>query len=130
MEQNELAVFNAIPQPAEGSPFTLTKVERIAMPHPYCITSKHVEVAADRFSGMLRAEAIRAAEKSGAKCDICRVNRLNLSYDEHESNLTLFIEVPLGKDLNAVPGLHAYLLSIKEQAIALGIQGFAFPPKA
>lgn len=117
--------LDQLPPVPDGSPFRLEKVERVGMPHPYCITPKHVAHASDHFGGMLTADAIRDAEKHGARCDICRVRRLTLSFDEHENPLTLFISVPQNKDLNAVPGLHAYLLQVKNAG--LGLEGFAFP---
>ncbi len=126
-----------LPQPPTGAVFSLLKVEHVPMPHPYCITPKHVAVASDHWCGMLGKEAIRDAEERGAQCDICRKLARKrrwpgpgapvLSYDEHENPLTVFVRVPQNSDLNAVPGLHAYLLSIKEQSTKLGIDGFAFP---
>lgn len=119
-----------MPSVPEGVSFRLKKVEMVSMPHPYCITPRHVAVAADHFGGMLGAEAIRAAEKRGACCDICRQKGTGiLRYDEHENNLTLFISIPAGiRDLNSISGLHAYLFENKPTFESLGIQGFAFPP--
>lgn len=116
-----------IPEPPAGSVFKLEKLEKVSMPHPYCIGTRHVAAAADHFGGMLGAEAIRFAERNGASCDICRASgRGVLSYDQHENPLTLFVSLPNNKaDLNKVPGLHAYLLKLKE--LNLGIEGFAFP---
>jgi hypothetical protein len=110
--------------PPDGSAFRLLKVERLTMPHPYCITPRHVAEASDNFGGMLNEAAIESAEKHGAHCGTqgCR-----LAYGQHETSVTLFIGVPQNGDLNAVPGLHRYLLSIKERAVQLGISGFAFP---
>ncbi len=124
-----------IPAPPQDSVFSLSKVDKVSMPHPYCIGAKHVQVAADQFGGMLGEAAIEAAEKQGVYCDICKkLNRKRgtpiLKYHEHENNLTLFITVPQNKDLNAIPGLHEYLLGIKDKAVELGIQGFAFLTEA
>lgn len=118
-----------MPPLPEGAPFRLVKIEKVSMPHPYCITPKHVEVAADHFGGMLGEAAIAEAEKRGAKCDICKqaVRRRKqdriLAYDEHETMLSLFVGVP-HHDLNNIPGLVAYLNAVK--SADLGIQGFAF----
>ena len=117
--------LDQLPPVPEGAPFRLLKLERVGMPHPYCITPKHVAHASDHFSGMLTADAIRDAEKHGARCDICKKQGKRLSYEEHENPLTLFVAVPQNKDLNAVPGLHAYLLAVKNAE--LGVEGFAFP---
>lgn len=111
---------------AENKNIQLVKIEDVAMPHLYCITPKHLE-----YSDSMHLD-IAGAEKKGAVCEICReANRKNgakiLKYDEHETSKTLFIRVPQNRDLNAIEGLHAYLLSIKPIASKLGITGFAFP---
>jgi len=117
-----------VPQPNADSVFKLQKIDTISFPHPYCITPKHVAYASDHCSGMLGREAIVEAEKRGACCDICRTSGNGiLSFEQHETNLTLFIVVPQNKDLNAVPGLPNYLFSNKQTFIDLGVQGFAFP---
>ncbi len=127
----ELPGLDALPQPSSGAQFRLLHIERVSLPHPYCITPKHVVFASDHRGGILDREAIRGAEKVGAECDICkkgaRRGRPVLSIDEHTEQVSLFVEVPQNHDLNAVPGLHAYLVSIKDKAVALGIEGFAFP---
>jgi hypothetical protein len=128
----EQEIYAQIPRPPEGSAFTLLKVQKVTTPHPYCITPKHVAVAADHHCGMLNEAAIEDAEKRGARCGTCREmakrNRDSvLSYREHETNTALFIQVPQDRNLNAVQGLHAYLLSIKALAESLGVTGFAFP---
>ena len=120
--------ISELPQPPDGVAFKLAKVERISMPHPYCITPRHVAYAADYCSGMLTADAIRGAEKRGACCDICRKSGNGiLPYDKHENYLGLFITVPQNRDLNSIPGLHKYLFDNKPAFEAAGIQGFAFP---
>ena len=130
----EQEIFNAIPKP-QNVVFHLLDVRKITQPHPYCITPKHVHVAADYHGGMLNESAIEDAERRGAHCGMkeqghlspYKSNFCNLSYKEHKTDIVLFIEVPQIKDLNEVPGLHAYLMSIKEQAEKLGVTGFAFP---
>lgn len=120
------AVMKGLPAVPEGAPFKVLKCETVGIPHPYCITPKHVAWASDHCGGMLGAAAIREAEeKAGASCEICRKQGGGiLKYDDHESPLTLFVAVP-HHDLNAIPGLHAYLMAVK--AAGLGVQGFAFP---
>jgi len=117
------AVFNLLPSPPDGSSFSLKKLEIISVPRPYVITPKHVSYASDHCSGMLTEEAIAM---SGARCgwEGCR-----LSLPEHELMRTLFVCVPQNKDLNAVPGLGAYLQSVKALSLehGWGIDGFAFP---
>ncbi len=103
-------------------------VDTIGVPHPYCITPKHVAVASDKFSGMLGDEAIRGAEEEGAICDICKkLNRKNgnniLSYDEHKTALLVNCKKELNDNKEEI---NQYLLSIKEMAIKDNFEGFAF----
>lgn len=110
----------------EGVPFKLVKVETIAQPHPYCITPKHIEHCR---TGILNETEIEYAESKGAKCDICReeVRRGKrgsvLPFSGHENLRALFVGVP-HHDLNAIAGLHPYLLKVKELGL---VDGFAFP---
>lgn len=78
---------------------------------------------------MLTKEAIIAAEKQGAECDICRQrNRRNLgeilSYEQHET--ALLVEVADTRELKDIPELRDYLLSIKDMCEKDGFAGFAF----
>jgi hypothetical protein len=120
-------LIEKIPAP-RGEHIKLQKVEKIHIPHLYCITPKHLTCK----SMYLTHDTIRDAEKNhGAECDICKkLVKLGrqarvLSVDEHTEELTLFLEVPEG-DLNAIPGLKEYLLKIKPILIELGIGGVAF----
>jgi hypothetical protein len=128
--EKKLPTISDIPSPPDNAVFSLQNIETVVFPHPYCITPKHLEYCE---SGILDNYSIKHAESKGAKCETCKelVKRGRqdkiLKVDEHESSLTLFIVVPQNKDLNAVEGLHAYLLSIKDLATELGIEGFAFP---
>ena len=100
-------------------------------PHPYCIGTKHVCHASDNFGGILCKECILDGEKyHQIFCDICKKGRGKIYlYDEHTSDKVLAIEVNENEDLNTIPGLHNYLLRVKDLAIAEGIQGFIFPRK-
>ena len=93
----------------------------IGVPHPYCIGTKHVVHAADHFGGMLTADAIRDAEKRGAKCCICKGK---LSYDEHQSAIVVVVDD--ARELKDIPELRDYLLSIKDRTEKDGFAGFAF----
>ena len=42
--------------------------DSIGIPHPYCLTPRHVAVASDHFCGRLGKDAIIDAEKRGVKC--------------------------------------------------------------
>jgi hypothetical protein len=112
----------------KGAAFSYQKIKAVCMPHPYCITSRHVAIASARFGGMLNEATIREAEKQGAYCDICAKSGQDiLSFEKHKNNLTLFILVPQNRDLNAVDGLGKFLFENKQKFIDAGIQGFAFP---
>lgn len=107
---------------SEGGNFYV--VDKIGVPHPYCITPRHIAVASDDHSGILCEAAIEDAEKKGACCGICRGQ---LRYKEHEQALLVECRAEL-KDAEgkASPELHAYLLRIKEQAEREKYAGFAF----
>lgn len=118
-------VLKQIPVPPEGAVFSLRSVRSVPTgpkgdPHPYCVGPQHLSLNEGMY---LNVEAV---EKKGARC---AMRGCGLTYAEHTSDRALFIEVPQNSDLNAVPGLHTYLLSIKEKATELGISGFAFPNK-
>src|SRR5882724_4576335 len=116
----ELPKLSDIPKPPSEATFRLDKIEKISIPHPFMITPGHVAYAADHHGGMLTTEAIK---ESKVRCGWTTREpgynysnvRCNLSVDEHETQITLFIRVPQNHDLNAVEGLHAYLLSIKDK---------------
>jgi hypothetical protein len=121
-------IMSKIPQP-QVKHIKLLKVESVFVPHPYCITPRHLTGK----SIYLNEETIRDAEKNNnAVCDICRKlvkagrQKNIMSFDEHQKALTLFIEVPDNEDLNSVPDLHEYLLKIKPVLIKYGIDGIAF----
>ena len=122
------SIINKIPAP-QIPHVKLLKVENIFVPHPYCITPRHLTGK----SMYLNEETIRDAEKNNnAVCDICKklVNagrqKKIMFFDEHQRALTLFIEVPDNEDLNAVPGLNEYLLKIKPVLLKFGVDGIAF----
>jgi len=103
-------------------------VDTIGVPHPYCITPKHVAIASGKFFGILGGNAIREAEEEGAICDICKkLNRKNgsniLSYDEHKTALLVKCKKELKDNKEEI---NQYLLSIKEMTIKDNFEGFAF----
>ena len=105
-------------------------MDTIGVPHPYCITPKHLECCDSMY---LDAETIKHAESKGAKCDICKklVRRGEqsavLSYSEHEQALLLLCHTEVSdNEGKTVPELHHWLLSVKEEATANGYAGFAF----
>ena len=126
MTDKEQAAYDAITPPAADAGFRLAHATTFSIPHPYCITAEHVAIASDHYGGMLGERAIEGAERSGVTCGM---RDCNLPYDEHTSQLAAVIVLPDDhpKDLNAVPGLHAWLLSVKDAATQAGIEGFAFP---
>ena len=97
-------------------------VNTIGVPHPYCITPKHVTYAADNCNGMLTKESIQDAEEHGAKCGTCRGD---LSYDEHEQ--AVVVKVLSGEELEDIKEeLEVYLKSFVKQVEDDGFKGFAF----
>ena len=109
-------------------------VDTIGVPHPYCITPKHLEHSEGMYLDIEGAER-RSREahprdsRKWAVCDICKkINRKTgkpiLSYSEHKT--ALLIEVNDERELKEIPELKEYLLSIKEMAEKDGFVGFAF----
>ena len=95
-------------------------VDTIGVPHPYCITPKHIAVAADHHGGMLDRGAIEDAERSGAKCGICKGK---LKYAEHETALLVGCKVDFKE---AKEELEAWLKSIVAECTKNGYAGFSF----
>lgn len=96
-------------------------IDVLIAPHPFCITHHHVAYAHDHHCGMLTPEAV---DESGAPCG---VPGCQLKFSQHEK--VLLLEVASNEDLKNVPGLHEYLLEIKEMATKDGYAGFAFKQK-
>ena len=120
-------LIKQIPKP-KVEHIKVLEVKKILLPHPYCITPKHLTGK----SMYLNKDTIRDAEKNnGAVCDICRQlvkqgkQEKVFSIDEHKEQLTLFLEVPKG-NLNSILGLKEYLLEIKQTLVKLKIDGVAF----
>ncbi|MCI0560207.1 MAG: hypothetical protein MN733_17100 [Nitrososphaera sp.] len=132
MTEPDQKIFDFLPKPAKRLPFRLLKVEDVYLPHPYCLTPKHLKYA---DSIVLDEASIAKAEAEGAKCDTCRrlykAGRQDeiLPLSKHEKQKALFIEVEDNRDLNQIKGLHKYLWKIRPLAETLGVQGFAFPKR-
>lgn len=103
--------------------------DTIGVPHPYCITPKHVAVAADQFGGMLHAEAIEAAEKQGAHCGWGTRGYCTLPYSRHEQALLIECKLALESQQGQGTELHKYLLACKAKLDPPDeYAGFAFVP--
>lgn len=87
-------------------------VDTIAVPHPYCITARHIAAG-----GILNSESIEAAERNGAACGIkgCR-----LSYKQHEVALLVSCKTEPNDELEK------YLVGNKDECEKNGYAGFAF----
>ena len=87
--------------------------------HPFCVTPKHVEIASDRYSGMLGKEACRAAP-----CGICGSH-----YDDHESDKILMVrrhpDVPDNKLGLAL--FYSFGQELVDFCQEHNIEGFGFP---
>lgn len=103
---------------------TFAIFDTIGIPHPYCITPSHIVVAHDRYCGQLGVEAIRAAEKTGAKCG---VRGCTLPFDQHEH--ALLVACKPGTELKGNEELKDYLVASKDKCEAKGYVGFAFVEK-
>lgn len=90
-------------------------IDTIGVPHPYCITHRHVAYASNNYGGMLGKHAIEQAEKRGIKCGI---PKCNLAYHEHKQAVAVRCLVD-DKD-----ALQEYLTSIKDMVEADGYVGF------
>ena len=99
--------------------------DTIGVPHPYCITPRHVEEAADHHGGMLTEAAIEATERKRGRS--CGVRGCNLDYKEHEQALIVTCRAPLkGADGKVNPELEQMLLANKDECERNGYAGFAF----
>lgn len=85
--------------------------DTIAVPHPYCITPRHIP----NGGGILNESTIEDAERRGAKCCICKGK---LPFSEHKQ--AILVAVRFEGELKDTPGLKEYLLSIKEMALKGG----------
>lgn len=97
-------------------------IDTMGVPHPYCITSRHLSAHDGITGGTLDGYAISQAEKNGARCGM---KDCNLPYSEHKQ--ALLIEVDHPGDIKAVDKeLREYLLSIKELTEKEKYVGFVF----
>ena len=110
-------------QAGESSQGNFFIKDSIGVPHPYCLTPKHVEVAADHHGGMLGEAAIEHAERLGAKCGICKGK---LTWKQHEQAVLIGCKAELKDEGGTVnPELHQYLLKLKP-LVEGHYAGFAF----
>jgi hypothetical protein len=99
-------------------------VDTIGVPHPYCITPRHVSYAADYCSGLLGKSAIEGAERDGAHCGM---RNCTLAFDQHEQALVIACKLPLNSESGKTNAeLFEYLQSIKDIAEKEHFAGFAF----
>lgn len=112
-------------------------IDQIGVPHPYCITPKHLEFSEGMYLDIEGAER-RSREahpndsRKWAVCDICKkINKKKgspiLSYEEHKQALVVECDVEIStEDNKMIPELQKYLLSIKEKAEKEHYAGFSF----
>lgn len=118
-----LAALRALPMP-EGAQFTIHEVTSANHhPHPYTIGNRHIEEA-QKHGGVIGAAVCAAVPCAHPGCTV--------SYDKHTSDTVAIIQVNTEGELSEVPHLQEFLVSIKNQAEALGVAGFGFvkAPKA
>lgn len=91
----------------------------IGVPHPYCITPRHLNYG----NGILNKEAIKEAEENKVFCGTCKGD---LSFEEHKQALIISCKLNVKKDKKAEKELNKYLNKIKDKAEKKGYVGFAF----
>lgn len=114
----------------ESSKKNFRVIDTIGVPHPYCITPKHM--LKDHM--YMNADTIREAESQGAVCDICRklVNAgkmpKELPYDEHKQALLVGCKLDIEDktNLEARKELQKFMLKNKKKAEKNNMVGFAF----
>ena len=92
-------------------------IDTIGVPHPFCITPRHVAYAADHCGGRLN-------EKAASKHP-CGMKGCNLTYEMHETALLIACH----KDIKNNEELKSYLLKIVAEAESNNYAGFAFLDK-
>lgn len=113
-------------------------IDTIGVPHPYCVTPKHLEFSEGMYLDIEGAEK-RSREqypndpRKWAVCDICRRREREtgekiLTYKEHKQALLIEVDGEL-KDKKTNEVLKEYLLKIKPRAEREGFAGFAFVRK-
>jgi len=100
-------------------------IDTIGVPHTYCITPKHIEYSDGMYLD------IEGAEKRGAVCDTCReikkrTGKPILTHAQHETALLVECKIDANTDAEGKKELHAWLLSIKDEATRNKYAGFAF----
>ena len=100
--------------------------DTIGVPHPYCITARHVTWASDKFGCLLGDDAVESAEKAGITCGMrgCR-----LSWKEHEQALLVSCYAPLTIDGKNNPELQQMLEDNVKECEANNYAVFAFLDK-
>lgn len=84
-------------------------------PHPYTVGSKHVAFAAKHNGGILSEDILESLPCAHKGC--------NLSYTEHESDRTLFLQ--LTRNATNIEA-NEELIKIKDKLLELGVDGVAF----
>jgi predicted GTPase len=104
-------------------------VDTIGVPHPYCITPKHLEYS---DSHILDKNSIEHAENKGAVCDICKkihnkdYSKPILSFAEHKQALLVACYADPDKNQSEIK---EFLTGIKDQCESDNYAGFAFVKK-
>ena len=107
-------------------------IDQIGVPHPYCITPKHLEYC---DTGILDDYSIKKAEEKGASCGtkFRGGGKCNLSYEKHEQALLVECKEDMKKGKPDKNGkvkmnteLNKWLIKIKTKATKKGFVGFSF----
>ncbi len=92
-------------------------IDTMGVPHPFCITPKHLEHCSELHSMCIGKEQIQSLERK-TKRPSCGMEGCNLMYDQHEQALAIRCKT---KDNDLT---NAYLKSIVAQCEADGFAGF------
>ena len=91
----------------------------ITLPHPYCITSKHIE----HSNGILDEASIARAEKLGASCGVPDCILPEAAHVESALSIACYADPELPEDSAE---FHAYLQTLAELFDSTLIENFGF----
>ena len=108
-------------------------IDTIAVPHPYCLTPKHVVEAADNFGGIMGEAAMQSADDKGIYCYSCRTNNRRhgdpiLKYKQHELALLVACYENM-EEVKFKKEVQHYLKSIAKMVEEDKYAGFTFLKK-
>jgi hypothetical protein len=98
-----------VPVLPDGAEFKIIAFEWAWSPHPYALTSEHVEYAAKHFSGDMGSRTIEKAEDEGITCGICQQQGVHFTWENHRRVIGMVIRPTVMKTPNDLVGLKEWL---------------------